>query len=543
MPDLDELPQDIEWAIENDRLYILQKRPITQLCFGGIEGEWTNADFRDGGVAGASVAPLMWSLYEFIWEGALKGYLANLRLLDGDFPASRVLYGRPYWNLGAVKRCAVKLPGFIESEFDRDLGVRPKYAGDGIRTPASLWNLIKALRTVLAARRTMTRQDARDRQLLGSDWPRKFDVDVEGLDDERLLCCFRQLVEQAYRTIEENYFRTIFCVSIAKLDFKRALGNLPLSYPALVGGLDRLAHFECAQALWEFANQGEGACPTLARFLARYGHHSRRELDLRIPRWSEEGAFVEQLASKLVGTESPEDANRRQRRRYAAELERARGLLSPWRRKRFEEKLLQLRSFLWLREQMRDLSTRTYARIRRFALEIGRRAAAAGRLRSADDIFYLTFREAYQVLDGSHHEIVESRRDYELMYRRFRPANEVGRGHAHAPVEQAGKRLIGIGCSTGIISGRVRVVMSLAEAEKLERGDILVTPFADPGWTPLLSIAAGVVTETGGLLSHAAVICREYAIPAVLNVPAATRLLRDDHRVRIHGEMGYVDIL
>jgi phosphohistidine swiveling domain-containing protein len=87
------------------------------------------------------------------------------------------------------------------------------------------------------------------------------------------------------------------------------------------------------------------------------------------------------------------------------------------------------------------------------------------------------------------------------------------------------------------------VVTSLVEAGKLEPGDILVAPFTDPGWTPLLSIAAGVITEAGGLLSHAAVICREYAIPAVLNVAAATRLLRDDQQVRIDGEMGNVDIL
>src|SRR5262249_46193345 len=105
-------PQDIEWAIENDQLYVLQSRPITRFCFGGIDGEWTNADFRDGGVAGDVVTPLMWSLYEFIWNRALKGYLADLKLLDGDFAASQVFYGRPYWNLGAVKCCAVKLPGF-----------------------------------------------------------------------------------------------------------------------------------------------------------------------------------------------------------------------------------------------------------------------------------------------------------------------------------------------------------------------------------------------------------------------------------------------
>src|SRR5262249_5689555 len=103
-------PQDIEWAVEGGRLYVLQARPITRLCFAGIEGEWTNADFRDGGVASDSMTPFLWSLYQEVWDRALKGFLKDLKVLAGDFEAARLFYGRPYWNLAAVKRCARKLP-------------------------------------------------------------------------------------------------------------------------------------------------------------------------------------------------------------------------------------------------------------------------------------------------------------------------------------------------------------------------------------------------------------------------------------------------
>jgi phosphohistidine swiveling domain-containing protein len=545
-------PQDIEWAIADDRLYILQARPVTRLDFAGIEGQWTNADFRDGGVASDVVTPLMWSLYEFAWDRALKGFLKDLWLFPGDFRTARVFYGRPYWNLTAVKGCARKLPGFVESEFDRDIGVPPSPSGDGARTPASFWNILKALPTVAAAAWVLRRQERRDRELLRAGWPRRFETDLRLLDNRSLLRGFEQLVEGAYRTTEENYFRTIFCVSITKLDFMAALEGVPVSYPVLVGGLESLEHFECAQALWELANGvplGRQSLPeenrgrALEEFLARYGYHSRRELDLRVPRWSEDAAFVADLARKLAGAESPADANRRQRRQYDAELARARRLLPSRRWKRFENKLLRLRKYLWLREQMRDLSTRVYAQVRQFVLEIGRRAAEARHLQSADDIFYLAFPEIYRVLEGHCDAVIEGRRDYERMYRNFRVPNEVGSGFALAPVEPTGQRLSGIGCSTGVVSGRVRVVPSLEDAAKFQRGDILVCPFTDPGWTPLLNLAAGVITENGGLLSHAAVICREYAIPAVLNVAGATRLLRDNQRVRIDGGQGHVDIL
>src|SRR5262249_30882813 len=111
------------------------------------------------------------------------------------------------------------------------------------------------------------------------------------------------------------------------------------------------------------------------------------------------------------------------------------------------------------------------------------------------------------------------------------------------PTRHAGRRLSGVGCSTGAATGRVRVIRTLEEAGRLRPGDVLVAPFTDPGWTPLLNVAAAVVTENGGLLSHAAVICREYGISAVLNVTDATRLLRDGQRVRVDGENGNVDIL
>src|SRR6185503_17209269 len=107
-------PQDIEFAIEDGNLYILQSRPITRIRFAGQSSEWTNADFRDGGVSSGVCSPLMWSFYEFVWDQTLKGTLRELRLFREDFPAGQMFFGRPYWNVGAVKDCLSWLPGFIE---------------------------------------------------------------------------------------------------------------------------------------------------------------------------------------------------------------------------------------------------------------------------------------------------------------------------------------------------------------------------------------------------------------------------------------------
>ena len=102
--------------------------------------------------------------------------------------------------------------------------------------------------------------------------------------------------------------------------------------------------------------------------------------------------------------------------------------------------------------------------------------------------------------------------------------------------------LIGLPVSAGTIEGRARVILDMADAE-LEPGDILVTAYTDPSWSPLFVAITGLVTEVGGLMTHGAVIAREYGLPAVVGVEQATRLIRDGQRIRVHGTDGYVEVL
>lgn len=102
--------------------------------------------------------------------------------------------------------------------------------------------------------------------------------------------------------------------------------------------------------------------------------------------------------------------------------------------------------------------------------------------------------------------------------------------------------LAGSPVSTGTVEGRARVILKLEEA-RMDKGDILVAPYTDPGWTPLFPLAAGLVTEVGGLMTHGAVVAREYGIPAVVGVDNATRTIRDGQRIRVDGTHGFVEIL
>ena len=157
------------------------------------------------------------------------------------------------------------------------------------------------------------------------------------------------------------------------------------------------------------------------------------------------------------------------------------------------------------------MSSRIYALIRRSVLEI-----AKGR-GIDDDIFFMTFQE---IFENDWSDIARNRNIYES-YRNFKAPNEIGvRFDCNSSPAQG--MLRGIGASHGMVRGVARVAHTVERAMRVEHGAILVCPFTEPGWIPVLDRVAGVVTETGGLLSHAAVSCREYGIPAALGVPAAS---------------------
>jgi pyruvate,water dikinase len=182
-------------------------------------------------------------------------------------------------------------------------------------------------------------------------------------------------------------------------------------------------------------------------------------------------------------------------------------------------------------------------------LEEAGRLVQAHVLREKEDIFYLTFQELHNVVRTNHvdDQLISQRKDAFRSYQALTPPRvltsdgEVIAGAYRRDDVPAGA-LVGLPVSAGIIEGRARVIHDMAEAD-LEPGDILVTAYTDPGWSPLFVAITGLVTEVGGVMTHGAVIAREYGLPAVVGVEHATRLIRDGQRIRVHGTDGYVEIL
>ncbi|RME70352.1 MAG: hypothetical protein D6776_11815 [Planctomycetota bacterium] len=569
-------PMDIEWArAPGGDLQLVQARAITRLGFDPDEGQWTDANFKDGGVASDVCVPFMASLYRRIFSTTMTSWWVELGVIPPgtEIEWLRVRYARPYWNVGEVKRYLLLLPGFVEREFDEDLGIERAYEGPGRCSTLTLRGVARGLRVLWRQRRMLRRRLEAARAVVAPFLERyeQLDaIDLDALGREELFARYRALIEETYVPLESTYFYTAYAVSVAKIDFKRlydrvraVTGGRP-RYADLVTGLRDVAHLrpyvELHRLVAQARDKGLDHVPGLADLVHRYRHHSTRELDITVPRWGEDPSFLERTAEQMLRAERLETDPAELERRQVEAYERARAALHeafsrwplrlrPWLRRRFLRGLEQVRAFAWWREEVRDCSIRCYWLVRKWTLAVGRALVREQVLERCDDVFYLRWEQLDALLRGQlepaeAREEVAFARAYVDSFRRFTPPHEIGVPQPETSgVPGQTRRLRGVGGSSGVAEGTAKVVRRLEEADKLEPGDILVTVFTDPGWTPLMSLAGALVTETGGLLSHAAVISREYGIPAVLACSRATQAIADGDRLRVDGSAGIVEVV
>ncbi len=591
-------PLDIEFAVQNEQVFILQSRPITKIQFSENEEEWTTADFRDGGVSADVVSPLMWSLYEKIFASSLPEYFYKIKLTDRKFIEKttwyKVFYGRPYWNLKAVKDIMSQVPEFNEKNFDEDMSIPITYEGHGRVTPLTAIGVLKVLPAIFALESEFKRQHQRSQTLLENF--QKIESHYQNLhlskiSDQELLDGFKKLVFTDYTYVESEYFQTIYNASNAKMEFLSSLKKLQqidttLDYIKLISNLGTLEATQPAFELTLIAekyknstaiaalesllkNEGSiheiqlGIIPAdlreeLIQFTKRFYYHSERELDLRVPRWNEDYRFILTTLLQIFSTykkssisehlKNQVHKNELVKTREAFEKSSQRWLPGSW--KTFIKKLDRVRSFLKMREEIRCHSTKMYYFIRLMTLEIARRKIPTSQQHL---IFYAPYSQIILLLDGSVSVIdfistAQQMKNYADGFRNYRNPNEIGYrynfiGQKISASATSENTLKGIGCSVGTIRAKARVVSDIQEARHLQSGEILVTRFTDPGWTPLFSLASGVVCENGGLLSHAALISREYGIPSVLNVKDATSLIKNGQDIEIDGLRGEVSLL
>lgn len=270
-------------------------------------------------------------------------------------------------------------------------------------------------------------------------------------------------------------------------------------------------------------------------FLNEYGYLSDVATDIAVPRWKEDPRLIRQLFAQFL-CEPPPETQPPKRQRWKAEVVQAR---------------------LNLKGRVTEVYSQLLAQLRWSFVELEKRWLTSGLLAETGDIFYLDFDEIQRLVAGTDRRLREDCMRV-IDYRRSQldehgqlstvPALVYGNPPAislllQTPSEPAQQRLMGIGASPGQVEGWVRILTNLQSIPEIDRQTILVVPYTDSGWAPLLARAGGLIAEVGGRLSHGAIVAREYGIPAVMDIHNATQIFRNGQRVRIDGRLGTVEVL
>ncbi|MGW0606012.1 rifamycin-inactivating phosphotransferase [Streptomyces sp. NPDC002640] len=576
-------PQDIEWCLVGDDFALVQSRPVTTLFPVPEAPDGENRVYVSVG-HGQMMTDAMKTLGLSLWrttalvpmhEAGGRLFVDVTRRLAS--PASRAAL------LDAMRTGGDPLVGdALETLLGRD-GFVPSLpdpapadpAAGGPAAPPPPLETDPAVVTELV-RRSEASLAALERDLATRSGPALFDFLREAFEEHR-----RVLADPLSHQVIMAGMEATWWLDDRLLEWlgeRNAAGTLTLSAPGNVTSEMGLALLDVADAIRPHPEvvafladvEGEDFLDGLAKlpggpearealeaYLDRYGVRCVGEIDITRPRWRERPSTLLPAILDNVRNFGPGAAARRFEEGRAKALRKERDVLARLRalpdgeRKADETRRMieRVRTFIGYREYPKYAIVRRYFLYRRALTAEAERLVRAGVVPDAEDVFHLTFEEFHEAVRTQRVDrgLVRRRAEEFRAHRALTPPRVLtSEGEA---VTGSYRRdglpdgaLAGLPVSAGTVEGRARVVLDLADAD-LAAGDILVTAFTDPGWSPLFVGVAGLVTEVGGLMTHGAVIAREYGLPAVVGVDGATRLIRDGQRIRVHGTDGYVEIL
>jgi rifampicin phosphotransferase len=594
-------PVDVEWASDGRVFWTLQARPITMVGVRPAAAPptvWTRANLKE--ILPELPSPLALSYLAYSLDLMFRTYhVAEGYVLPPDARLVSVFHGRPYLNL-TLMRHMTEAAGGDPSVLTRLYGgvsvtpasaprVRaPRREGPGrLRLAGEM--LTTFFRTPYWARR-LFRMLRRHGAALRA-------VPLERLDDRALV---RHLLRFRARLLHPTSARRLHEIVSAQSRAYMALDHLLAAWlpssdtdtlvKRLMTGLGTLPNVRMTYQLMRLGSvalrearvrafftaevdeaalggaeaelRGTAFRTALDEFLRDFGHRGPYESDVMSPRFSEDPAPLFRLIQLYVRAgqwpEPARHAAERRRVRLAATDEVRRALGSrygwfgcAWRRSVFAIVCGALQRLLALRDECRHVTTMMVAHLRRVALEIGRRAARDGVLSTAQDVFFLTFDELPRVLTtpgSGWRAITHGRREERERHRELEAPDLLAAGRdaertVDARDDRAASDLGGLGVSPGTVTGRVKVFRSVEELRLLSDDTVVVFRAIEPTLSSIFPLVRGMIAEMGGLLSHAAILAREYGVPTVVNVRAATRRLRDGDRVELDGATGRVRVL
>ncbi|WP_419884301.1 phosphoenolpyruvate synthase [Paenibacillus sp. B-A-8] len=579
-------PQDIEWCLDHDTFYIVQSRPITTLYPIPEVNDQENHVYVSVGhqqMMTDPMKPLGLSFYLLITPAPMRKAGGRLFVDVAHMLASPAKRETFLNTLGKsdplIKDAFITL---IEREYIKSIpDERKEQSPDNSskdrssevfqalieNDPAIVSDLIKNSQTSIEE----LKQNIRTKS--GADL---FDFILEDLQELKKFLSNPQstkvfmtamnasswINDKMYEWLGEKNAADTLSQSVPNnITSEMGLALLDVAdvirpYPKIIDYLQHVKDDDFLDELVKFEG-GRETQDAIYAYLNKYGMRCAGEIDISRTRWSEKPITLLPMILNNIKNFKPNAGKRKFEQGRQEALEKEQELLDrlkqlPDGEQKAEETkrvISLIRNFIGYREYPKYGMINRYFVYKQALLKEAEQLVEAGIIHEKEDIFYLYFEELHEVARTNEldYQIISKRKDDYNFFKKLTPPRVITSDGEIITGEYKRENLpahaiVGLPVSTGVIEGRARVILNMEEAD-LEDGDILVTAFTDPGWTSLFVSIKGLVTEVGGLMTHGAVIAREYGLPAVVGVEDATKLIKDGQRIRVNGTEGYIKLL
>ncbi|PEI93236.1 phosphoenolpyruvate synthase [Bacillus pseudomycoides] len=579
-------PQDIEWCLVDDTFYIVQSRPITTLYPIPEVNDQENHVYVSVGhqqMMTDPLKPLGMSLFQLTSFG--PRFKAGGRLFvdithNLASPVSRKTIidtlGQSDPLIKDALMTIIEREDFIKSSPDGKKVPSPSKSNKGISSsgfqaqiendPTIVSNLIKSSQTSIEE----LKQNIQTKS--GSDL---FDFILEDIQQLKKILFDPQSLgvimaamdastwinEKMNKWLGEKNVADTLSQSVPNnITSEMGLALLDVAdvirpYPEVIDYLQQVKDDDFLDELVKF-DGGQETQDAIYDYLSKYGMRCTGEIDITKTRWSEKPTTLVPMILSNIKNFEPNASNRKfeQGRQKALKkeqelLDRLKQLPDGEQKAKETKRMIDLiRNFIGYREYPKYGMVNRYFVYKQALLKEANELVQANVIHEKEDIYYLTFEELHEVVRTNKldYQIISKRKDEYKLYEKLTPPRVITSDGEIIVGEYKRENLpaeaiVGLPVSSGVIEGRARVILNMEDAD-LEDGDILVTSFTDPSWTPLFVSIKGLVTEVGGLMTHGAVIAREYGLPAVVGVENATKLIKDGQRIRVHGTEGYIEV-
>ncbi|MEL7007177.1 MAG: glycerol-3-phosphate acyltransferase [Cyanobacteria bacterium J06588_4] len=549
MEDLFEgIPQDIEWTYDGNKLWLLQVRPISTM-----QPIWTRRIAAE--VIPGKIRPLTWSINQpltcGVW-GKIFTIVLGDRAKDLNFGRTATLhFGSAYFNatlLGTIFRRMGLPPESLEF-LTRGAKFSKPPLSSTIKNLPGLWRLFKrewSLETNFESDRLklftpiLTEIEEQPAAALATTEIVNRINTILGLLDKvtyyNILAPLSLAIRQGIFKVESTELDYAQVPEIAAVS---ALAEIASEARKLLA-TEQITLDSSASLFAHIAENPEGAS-VMSRFnlwLDQYGYLSEAATDIAIPRWQDKPQIPRQMFTRFY---------------FDAQGSKVAEIKDPAAAQSWKAKIIQTR--LQLKGRVGEIYNKLLAQLRWAFLALEKQWLTSGLLTTPGDIFLLKQAEIVTLVEDPGgelaqrlSELVRTRKQQWQEASKLDPVPKLVYGKPQnfsyqAPLVNAADIIQGIGSSAGQIEGTIKVISSLQQSDRIDRQTIIVVPYTDAGWSPLLARAGGLISEVGGRLSHGAIVAREYNIPAVMDVDNATKLFQDGQLVRIDGQAGTIEVL